>query len=92
MNSITIPTAGISKLSITNGSNVVASVNVDGQVISLNASSTKVVQVTAGKTIKVDSGSTAIGASLVVDVSGSVANLALVSYANVGNQVAVLVR
>ncbi len=91
-NAITVPATGVSKLSITNSATSAVSVSVNGSTISIAAQSTVTVAVPAAKTILIDSGSAAIGATLVVDVSGSVAALPVVNYENLGNRVDVLVR
>ena len=88
---ITVPAAGISKLSLANLGNIAANLTINGAALSIKAQGTVVVKTSAGPvTLRVDQGS--IGGNLMVDVSGAIANLALVDYRNAGSQVAVRVR
>lgn len=91
-NAITVPATGVSKLSLTNGSNAAAQVQVAGQAVSIAAGSTVVLQVANSKQVSINSGNSQIGATLVVDVGGNVAALAVVSYENSGSKISVLVR
>ncbi|MFM6978337.1 MAG: DUF5719 family protein [Micrococcales bacterium] len=87
---ITVPNAGISKLSFTNSNNQSAAVTVNGVVVTLKAQGTTVLKVDAGPvSIKTDG---KVGANLVVDISGAITNLALVDYRNSGSRVSVRVR
>ena len=88
---ITVPTAGISKLSLTNSNNKDAVVTVGGKPITLKAQSTVVLKVEPGA-LTIDTGAAEIGGNLVVDISGAITNLALVDYRNSGSRVKVLVR
>jgi hypothetical protein len=91
-NAITVPAAGIAKLSLTNPTNSGVTITVDGVAINLPGSATRVVAVSNGKNVVIDSGSSAIGATLIVDIGGNIAALPVVSYQNTGANIAVLVR
>ena len=88
---ITVPAAGISKLSLTNSNSKDAVISVNGTSIALKAQSTSVIKVDAGP-LTIDAGGSVIGGNLVVDISGAVTNLAIVDYRNSGSRVKVLVR
>jgi hypothetical protein len=88
---ITVPNSGISKLSLTNSGSALATVMVNGSTISLKPQTVAVIPAKGGPlTLSVSSGS--VGGNLLVDVSGSIANLAVVDYRNSGSRVSVLVR
>jgi len=88
---ITVPAAGISKLSLTNSTNKTANILVNGSAVAIKAQGVVVLKVDAGAVnLKVIDGR--VGANLVVDVSGAVTNLALVDYRNTGSKIAVVVR
>lgn len=88
---ITVPVAGISKLSLTNGTSNPATVLVNGRSLTIKAQGVAILKVDAGSlNLKVTDGS--IGANLVVDISGAVTNLSVVDYRNSGSRVAVTVR
>jgi hypothetical protein len=88
---ITVPSAGISKLSLANPTSKPATVLVNGTSISLKAQGVAVLKADAGAVnLKVTEGK--IAANLVVDISGAVTNLGLVDYRNSGSRVAVIVR
>ena len=87
---ITVPAAGISKLSLTNPSSELANVTVNGVAVAIKAQGTAVVKVDAGAlSIKTEG---KIGGNLIVDIGGAITNLALVDYRNSGSRVAVRVR
>ena len=89
---ITVPTAGISKLTIANPSTKQASVAVNNVRYSIAPSAMIVLKVDNSKTNTINSSDAAIGANLVVDVDGLVANIAAVNYKNLGGEVRVRVR
>ena len=86
-----LPAAGISKLSLTNGTSKPSTVLVNGRSLTIKAQGVVILKVDAGPlNLKVTDGS--IGANLVVDISGAVTNLSVVDYRNSGSRVAVTVR
>jgi len=88
---ITVPSAGISKLSLTNSTTKPATVEVNGAVVTIKAQGVAVLKADAGAlNLRITDGT--IGANLVVDISGAVTNLALVDYRNSGSKIAVTVR
>jgi hypothetical protein len=88
---ITVPPAGIGKLSLTNLTNKSAAVTINGALLNIEPQGIAVVKVAAGAVnVKIIDGK--VGANLLIDVSGSVTNLALVDYRNSGSRVAVRVR
>ncbi len=88
---ITVPSAGIAKLALSNPTTKTANFTLNGVALTIKAQGTVVIKVDAGPiTLKVTEG--AIGGNLVVDVSGALTNLALVDYRNSGSRVAVKVR
>jgi hypothetical protein len=89
---ITVPSVGISKLTVANPSNKTASVSVNGVTYSINAGAMVVLKADNSKSINIVSNEQAVGANLVIDVDGSVANIALMNYKNLGDQVSVRVR
>ena len=88
----TVPATGISKLTIANPSTKTASVSVNGVAYSIAANSMVVLKADNSKSINIVSNDVAVGANLVVDVDGQVANIALVNYKNLGSEVRVRVR
>jgi hypothetical protein len=92
---ITIPSTGISKLSIANGNPSVATVSliVNGvsKSLSVPAGNSIALAVANSATVSLSS-DLPVGANLVVDVNFSIANLPLVDYENVGSMQSVLVR
>ncbi len=91
-NAITVPAAGIAKLSVTNSKSGSIAITIDGVSITLPSGSTRVLQVANGKNVLIDSGGNAIEASLIVDIGGNVTALPVVSYQNTGANISVLVR
>jgi hypothetical protein len=92
---VTAPVAGISKLSIANPgktvANVTLTVNGKSQVIAVPPQSSSVVAVAAHASISISS-DRPVGASLIVDVNFTVANLPVLDYQNLGASLSVLVR
>lgn len=87
---ITVPAAGISKLSLTNSNNQAVNISINGAMVTVKAQGTAVIKVDAGAlSIKSDG---KVGANLIVDISGAITNLALVDYRNSGSRVSVRVR
>ncbi|MEI6590616.1 MAG: DUF5719 family protein [Actinomycetes bacterium] len=92
---ITIPSVGISKLSIVNGNKSVATVNlvVNGVSSAIAVPSGNSVTVSVPNSASVAlSSNLPLGANLIVDVNYSIANLPFVDYENVGSLKRVLVR
>lgn len=88
---ITVPRAGISKLSLTNPSSKSATVLINGTSLKLRSQGIAILKVDAGAVnVKVTEGE--VAANLVVDISGSVTNLGLVDYRNSGSRISVVVR
>ena len=93
--SLTVPNAGISKLSIANaaGKPATLTLKINGAERRLNlaAESSTVIEVAKGAAVTL-SASSAVRANLIVDVNFTVANLAMIDYQNRGSSVKVLVR
>lgn len=88
---ITVPTAGISKISLTNQTGNPTTVSLNGNEITIKPQGIAVLKVNAGPAnLKVIDGT--IGANLIVDISGAITNLAFVDYRNTGSRIAVRVR
>lgn len=87
---ITVPAAGISKLSLANPSNNPAQIKVNGSPLILPATSTIVLKVSG--VVSIDAGANKIAANVVTDVSGTVTNFAVVDYRTSGSQLKVRVR
>ncbi len=88
---ITVPSAGIGKLSLANPTGKPATVSVNGTPITIKAQGVAVLKVDAGAVnLRVSEGK--IAANLVIDIAGAVTNLGLVDYRNSGSRVAVVVR
>ena len=90
--SITVPAAGISKLSLMNPNGKSISVSVGGTAITLASAEVRVIPVAAGQSVSVVSNDAPVVGNLVIDVSGAVTNFGLVDYRNSGSSVAVKVR
>ncbi|MEN9752501.1 MAG: hypothetical protein RL670_192 [Actinomycetota bacterium] len=92
---ITVPAAGISKLSIANPTRIPAkvSLSVDGSVriLSVPQQNSLVVEVPPNASITLSSDQP-VAATLVIDVNFKLANLPLVNYQNLGSSLQVLVR
>lgn len=89
---ITVPATGISKLTIANPSDKSASVSVGATSYSIAAGSMIVLKTDNSKIVTITANDQAVGANLVVDVDGAVANIALVNFKNLGGEVRVRVR
>lgn len=88
---ITVPSAGISKLSLINPGAKSANFSVNGTAVTLGSQGIAVLKVDSGPVnLKVTQGK--IASNLVVDISGAVTNFALVDYRNSGSRISVLVR
>jgi hypothetical protein len=87
-----VPATGISKLTVANPSSKTASVSINGVAYSINPGAMVVLKADNSKSITLVANDQAVGANLVIDVDGSVANIALVNYKNLGDQVSVRVR
>lgn len=89
---LTVPAAGISKLTIANASSKSASVTVNGVAYSIAASSMIVLKVDNGKTVTIVSKDQPVAANLVIDVDSAIGNIAVENYKNLGAEVSVRVR
>ncbi len=89
---LTVPAAGISKLTIANPNQEPVNVTVNGVARVIAASSMVVIKVDNAKTVTIVAKDKSVAANLVVDVDGMVANLDMVNYKNLGGQVSVRVR
>jgi hypothetical protein len=89
---MTVPAAGISKLTIANPNDKTASVTVNATNYNIAANSSIVLLAANSTQIVIQANDIAVGANLVIDVNGSVANVALVNYKNLGGKVLVRVR
>jgi hypothetical protein len=89
---MTVPAAGISKLTIANPNDKTASVTVNATNYNVAANSSIVLLAANSTQIVIQANDVAVGANLVIDVNGSVANVALVNYKNLGGKVLVRVR
>jgi hypothetical protein len=91
---LAVPSQGISKLAIVNPSKTVAHITVRSggasTVFELKPGSLTSVKVTAGA-LMINSDA-AVAATLVIDVSSSVASVPMVEYRNIGGQISVVVR
>lgn len=90
--SLTVPATGISKLTVVNPNDKVATVSVNATSYTIDANSSVVLLAVNATQILIRSSELAVAANLVIDVNGSVANIALVNYKNLGGQVSVRVR
>jgi len=89
---LTVPAAGISKLTIANAETESASVTVNGVARTVAPGSMVVIKVDNAKPVTIVAKDRPVAANLVVDVDGTVANLNLVNYKNLGGRVSVRVR
>ena len=89
---LTVPVAGISKLTIANSGSKSASVTVNGVAYSIAASSMVVIKVDNGKSVTLVSNDQPVAANLVVDVDSAIGNIAVENYKNLGSEVSVRVR
>jgi hypothetical protein len=90
--SMTVAATGISKLSIANPNDKTTTVSVNSTNYSIAANSSVVVLVKNATQLLISASDLAVTANIVIDVNGSVANVALVNYKNLGGQVSVRVR
>lgn len=88
---LTVPTAGISKLSLTNANSQDITVSINGRAVGVKAQGTVVLKVDPGP-VSIKSPDSKLGVNLVVDIGGALTNLALVDYRNSASTVAVRVR
>ena len=95
LRAIRVPSSGISKLSVVNGSKQTATVTlVNGSKrvsFKLNDAASKVVELTPGALVTVSSDQP-VAASMVVDLNGAVTALPITDYKNAKGRVAVSVR
>ena len=89
---LTVPAAGISKLTIANANAEPANVTVNGVAQLVGAGSMVVLKVENSRPVTIVAKDKPVAANLVVDVDGMVANLDLVNYKNLGGRVSVRVR
>lgn len=90
--SMTVAATGISKLSIANPNDKATSVSVNSRSYTIGAKSSVVLLVENATQLLLSANDLEVTANIVIDVSGSVANVALVNYKNLGGQVSVRVR
>jgi hypothetical protein len=93
----TVPTSGISKLSLANPTNAEVSLKlVQGggaeAAFSIPAAGQLTLKFAPGAKLKLSGNGKALYGTLIADVSGSVAAIPLLDYKNPGGQVAVMVR
>ena len=89
---MTVAATGISKLSIANPNDKATTVSVNSTNYNIAANSSVVVLVENATQLLINASDLAVTANIVIDVNGSVANVALVNYKNLGGQVSVRVR
>jgi hypothetical protein len=89
---MTVAATGISKLSIANPNDKATTVSVNSVNYNIAANSAVVVLVKNATQLLISASDLAVTANIVIDVNGSVANVALVNYKNLGGQVSVRVR
>ncbi len=89
---LTVPAAGISKLTIANSGSKSASVTVNGVAYSIAASSMVVLKVDNGKTVTIVSKDQPVAANLVVDIDSAIGNISVENFKNLGAEVSVRVR
>lgn len=89
---LTVPPAGISKLTIANGSSKTASVKVNSVLYSIAANSMIVIKVENSKTVTIVANDEPVSANLVVDVDSAIGNITVENYKNLGAEVSVRVR
>jgi hypothetical protein len=89
---MTAPGVGISKLTIVNPNDQTATVSVNSVSYKIGANSSVVLLAEKSVLLTIVATDVAVGANLVIDVNGMVANTALVNYKNLGGQVSVRVR
>lgn len=89
---LTVPSAGISKLAIANPNDTTADVTVNSVAYKIAAKSSIVLLAENSTQISISASAASVGANLVIDVNGLVANYALVNYKNLGGKVLVRVR
>jgi hypothetical protein len=89
---ITVSSVGISKLTVANANSKPATISVNSVTYTVAANSSVVIKVENSSTLTIKSTDLPVSANLVVDVNGSVANIALVNYKNLGGEVVVRVR
>lgn len=89
---ITVSSSGISKLTVANPNSKPASISVNSTSYTVAANSSIVLKVDNSTKVTIKTDGVSVSANLVVDVNGSVANIALVNYKNLGGEVVVRVR
>ncbi|CAB4680161.1 MAG: hypothetical protein F2660_01040 [Actinobacteria bacterium] len=89
---LTVPSTGISKLTVVNANEEPAKVTVNGVARVIAASSMLVIRVDNAKILTIVAEDRPVAANLVVDVDGMIGNYSLVNYKNLGGQVSVRVR
>ena len=90
--SMTVAATGISKLSIANPNDKATTVSVNATSYNIAANSSVVLLVKNATQLLISASDLAITANIVIDINGSVANVALVNYKNLGGKVSVRVR
>jgi hypothetical protein len=89
---ITVSSVGITKLTVANPNSKPASIFVNSISYTVAANSSIVLKVDNSTKVTIKTDGVSVSANLVVDVNGSVANIALVNYKNLGGEVVVRVR
>ncbi len=89
---ITIPSVGITKLSVVNPNSTPTSVTINSVNYLVGAKSSIVLRVENSSKVTIRASDLPIGATALIDIDSSIANLAVVNYKNSGGEVAVRVR
>lgn len=87
----TVPVGSISKLSIANQGDHVATVKISGKTFEVQASANIVIDVVAGRSYKIQS-NLEVAASLVVDRNGSIAVVPVVDYSSTAGNIKMAIR
>lgn len=89
---ITVPSVGITKLSVVNANSKPTSVTINSASYLVGAKSSIVVKVENSSKVTIRANELPVGATALIDIDSAIANLAVVNYKNSGGEVAVRVR
>lgn len=89
---LTVPSVGITKLSIVNPNSKPTSVTINAASYLIGAKSSVVVRVENSAKVTIRASELPVGVTAVLDIDAAIANLAVVNYKNTGGEVAVRVR
>jgi hypothetical protein len=89
---LTVPAAGISKLTIANANVEPANITINGVARTVAPGSMVVIKAENAKPVTIVANDRPVAANLVIDVNGMVSNFNLVDYKNLGGKVLVRVR